>query len=239
MTTNTPAPAIRAARLRAIADRTIGPIDGGYLRPWMCQGDPASAHVLLIGANPATAFPETAVPREEYLDMLVEGGDRLRALYESVREGDISPTRRNIERVVGIFAGAGVGPVLETNVWTLPARRIAELRRADPEVVARSTILLELIETLSPRVLIVHGAAATDGLAGVLGRTIGRPSRADPIRWSEGSPTIVATLSLSPPPANGWLPAAGARLRSMADRIAEHGRQRAARFESGVAEPPR
>ena len=35
----------------------IGPLAGGYLRPWMCQGDPTAARVFLVGANPATSFP--------------------------------------------------------------------------------------------------------------------------------------------------------------------------------------
>jgi hypothetical protein len=86
----------------------------------MCDGSPAESRVLLIGANPATPFPASLAERDDYIDALVGDGRSLRELYDSARSGPPSPTRRNITSVVGFLREASAGPVLETNVWTLP-----------------------------------------------------------------------------------------------------------------------
>jgi hypothetical protein len=208
------------ARLRALAERSIGPVDDGYLRPWMCAGDPAMARVFLVGANPATRFPIDLIERADYLKALTANNDRLHALYLRVRDGKPSPTRINIERLVRTLTAAGVGTVLETNVWTFPTRSLAALQQADRTTVASSTILPSLIETLSPVALVVHGAEATRALQRVLGRTIETASRTQPILWHDGRPVIVSLPSLSPPPANGWLPKAGPALEALAARLA-------------------
>lgn len=207
-------------QLRELADRAIGPVDGGHLRPWMCQGDPATARVLLIGANPATTISVDAIGRDAYLDALVSPGDELRTLYLRLREGKPSPTRTNIEGLVRVLAEAGVSPVLETNVWALPTPDLATLRRGGRTTDPALSVIPALVDSLEPKVLIVHGAAATRGLAALLGRMIDEPSRTDPVRWNAGLPPIVALPSLSPPAANAWLPQARAALQEMAREIA-------------------
>lgn len=61
---------------------------------------------------------------------MVNDTDGLRALYLQQRDGRRSPTRLNIERLVGMLRAAGAGTVLETNVWTLPTQ--ASLRWDEP-----------------------------------------------------------------------------------------------------------
>ncbi len=208
--------------LRRLADEVIGPIGGGYLRPWMCSGDPAACRVLLVGANPATPFPADGLTRERYLDALVNDDPFQREHYLALRGGTPSPTRRTIDRLVSVLRGRGVAPVLETNVWTLPTRDLAALRHADRAVVAASaTVVPRLIELLTPPVILVHGAAATRGLAAVLGRDLPVASVAAPVLWTQGRPAIVAIPSLSPPAANRWLPAGWVLLERLAADVAE------------------
>jgi hypothetical protein len=209
-------------RLRRLAEESIGSVDGGYLRPWMCRNDPTTARVLLVGANPATPFPVEAIDREDYLDGLVSDGDRLRAPYLALRGGMASPTRDNIDRLVEVFHGAGVGTILETNVWTLPTRSLDELRRAGGTKRARSTMLPALVEVLSPVAIVVHGAKATNGLAELLDRAIGPASTTSPVRWHDGEPVIVSIPSLSPPPANAWLPKAHSTLEELGADLARY-----------------
>lgn len=144
----------------------------------------------------------------------------MRELYLSLRGGTPARTRINIEKVVALLVEHGLGPVLETNVWTLPTPDIAALRRADRALVERSTRpIVAVTELLDPVALIVHGAEATKGLASVLGRALEPARPDDPVRWFEGRPTIITIPSLSPPPANAWLPRSGDDLHRMAARL--------------------
>lgn len=219
--------AARRARLRSIAEHGIGPVDGGYLRPWMCAGDPATARVFLVGANPATPFPVESIGRTAYLDALTTQNDRLHELYLRLRGGSPSPTRLNIERVVRILSRAGAGTVLETNVWTLPTPSLAALRRAGTAAVSSSTVLDALIEVLAPLALIVHGSKATQEMGRLLERPLKTATRSQPVIWHEGHPVIMSLPSLSPPPANGWLPSSGPALEVLAARLAAVGGTRA------------
>jgi hypothetical protein len=209
------------SRLRTLADELIGPVDGAYLRPWMCDGDPSLARVLLIGANPATPFSAAMVDRQSYLDALVHGGQPLRDIYLAARGGRESLTRRNIGRVVGLLRAARVEPVLETNVWTLPTKSLALLKRSEPDVVAASSrVVPELVRLLQPVALIVHGAEASRGLAKVLGRELEPPNQLHVVRRSPGWPDIFVLLSLSPPAANTWLRRSDGELRLLAKDVA-------------------
>lgn len=217
---STVAPVVIRSRLRELADVVVGPVEDGYLRPWMCAGDPAAARVFLVGANPATPFPIGAIDRESYLDALVSDGDRLRELYLRVRGGSPSPTRRHIDHVVALLAHHGVTPVLETNVWTLPTRDLASLRRADKVVVDRSSmVIVALMKLLEPQAVVVHGAEATRTLGQLLGRSLEPAEPSRPVRWYEGTPPAVAIPSLSPPRANAWLQRSTDDLHLMAEAL--------------------
>ncbi len=210
----------RPESLRELADAAIGPVHGEYLRPWMSRGDPVLARVFLVGASPATAFPSAAVGREDYLDALLAGGDRLRDLYLSLRAGVPSPTRGNIERLVALLARHDVTQVLETNIWTMPKRDLASLRAADRDAaMASGRTVVQLMAVLEPRVVIVHGAEATRGLGRLLGRQLRSAPVDAPVVWERGRPTIVTIPSLGPPRANAWLPSADTALREMARAI--------------------
>lgn len=207
------------SELRALAERSVGPVEGAYRRPWMCAGDPAQARVFLVGANAATPFPAAIVDRAAYVDALAHGGDSLIFIYRAVRGDKPSPTRANVEMMSRMLMGASVGPILETNVWSLATRSISELRSADPRT-ARVTILPDLIEILHPVVVIVHGAAATRDLGRVMRRGLPAASPRAPVLWSGQDPQVVSIPSLSPPPSNAWLTRSTGVLQAMASDIA-------------------
>lgn len=202
--------------LRDLAEVSVGPTRFGLMRPWMSIGDPSQARVFIVGANAATPFPPEVVDRDSYIDALVNGGDALRRIYLRVRQDRPSPTRQNIDGLVARLERHGAAPVLETNVWSLPTRSLAELRRVDVSQVAASAVLPALVSFLRPRVLIVHGVEASRGLAGSLGRDIDPASPSGPPRLTEGEPTIWVLPSLSPPAANRWLPSSAGILDAVA-----------------------
>ena len=207
--------------LRALAESIIDSTEHGYLRPWMCAGDPAEARVFLVGANAATEFPTALVDRTEYLDALVAGGPRLRGIYDVVRDGRPSPTRANIDGVVATLTRHGTGPVTETNVWALPTPSLRELQRRDPSLVESSGVVLpELVRILDPVALIIHGTAASEEAANILERHLRAAEPTDPVRRFDGQPKVFTLPSLSPPRANSWLQRSTSLLDALASEIA-------------------
>jgi hypothetical protein len=204
------------AQLRQLADEAVGPIETGYLRPWMCTGDATRAQVFIVGANAATPLAANAVPRNEYIDALMTGGKRLRDIYLQARmTGRPSPTRLNIDRLTSLLMEHGTNSVLETNVWTMPTASLRELKRSQRD--AHAAVLPRLVAILQPKALVVHGVTATQGLGDSLGRHL-LPATATPVSYL-GSPAIWATPSLSPPAANRWLPAGWAQLDAVARAV--------------------
>ena len=203
-------------QVRQLADEAVGPIKTGYLRPWMCTGDPTRADVFVVGANAATPLASNVVTRNEYIDALMTGGESLRDIYLRARTtGRPSPTRMNIDRLTGLLVEHGTDSVLETNVWTMPTASLKELKRSRRD--AHAAILPRLVAILQPRALVVHGVAATQGLADSLGRHLLSATVAPVCHL--GSPVIWATPSLSPPAANRWLPAGWAQLDALARAV--------------------
>jgi hypothetical protein len=93
----------------------VGPVAGGYLRPWMSAADPVNSDILIVGANAATPFRPTIVERDRYIELLLAGGAELRELYANARASrGPSPTRRNIDRASQILLAHRARGVLET-----------------------------------------------------------------------------------------------------------------------------
>jgi hypothetical protein len=126
-------------------------------RPFMCNGSPFGCEVALIGLNPGTTTPfwpywnpATGFDRAGWM-----------ANHRSLHEGKRTPTRDRIEVLV-----AQLEPlrVIELNLYPFASRGESDLR---PE--QRDPSLLEhLLETLQPRVVIVHGRAPTEHLSMLL-----------------------------------------------------------------------
>jgi hypothetical protein len=187
----------------------------------MSAADPVHSDILIVGANAATPFPPTIVERDRYIELLLAGGAELRELYARARASrGPSPTRRNIDRASQILLAHGARGVLETNVWALPTKRLADLKAADRSVrEASARILPRLISILMPRALIVHGVEAARGLSTCLGRSVAI-AQDHPV-LTEGDLIVWSIPSLSPPAANRWLPAGWVHLERLGRAIAE------------------
>jgi hypothetical protein len=199
--------------LLTLADRVIGPVDGGYGRPWMSRGPVAPTRTVVVGANAATPFPASVIERASYLDALLEGGEALRRIYERARSGGSpSPTRLNIDRLTDALERAGLGPVLETYAVPIPTPRLADLAAVNPEWRTQTRrFLADLLAIVSPAIVIVHGAEAANAAGRQLGLRIDAPSPQSyerPIAHDLPSGgRLFAIPSLSPPAANLWMPA--------------------------------
>jgi hypothetical protein len=118
----------------------------------MSAADPVNSDILIVGANAATPFPPTIVERDRDIELLLAGGAELRELYARARlSRRPSPTRRNIDRASRILLAHGARGVVETNVWALPTKRLADLKAAGRSVrEASARILPRLISILMP-----------------------------------------------------------------------------------------
>jgi hypothetical protein len=159
------------------------------IRPFVCDGSPLACSAFVVGTNPATEVGFWNFWNVTY------GFQKTEWLlaYEEVRsakgENGASPTRRMIEKVVEAAA-----PVrcLETNVFSKPSPRAADLKRGDQQ----TRIFRFLLEAIQPRALLLHGQHAREHFQNLSGTrlTLGIPRtvllRAGPVR-------VLATHHLS------------------------------------------
>lgn len=127
------------------------------LRPFVCDGDPSTCRIFIVGTNPATGMPQSFWDYWE----AERGFNKARwfADYRAAQRAQgerirlISPTRQRIEWLV-----ESVKPweCLETNVYSKPTRMAAELRLKDRQ----NRILEFLLDAVRPAVVLAHGRAA-------------------------------------------------------------------------------
>ena len=131
---------------------------------------------------------------------------RMDALYRRVRS-EVSPTRRNIRRLVDLLATVGLAPVIETNVWWTPTARLGDLATEDR---SQQVGLRDLATILRPLVVIVHGAAARREAQRMFDIELPYPAPVSdvPATVMSGGRLYFTIESLAPPRANAWLPAA-------------------------------
>lgn len=116
--------------------------------PFLCDGSPFGCDIFLVGINPATdvkIWPHWSIET---------GVDKVAWLREYRNElSKFTPTRLRIERLVKAIAPARV---LETNIFHQYSKREKYLRNDQ-----RTTDVFDfLIETLKPKLVLVHGKSA-------------------------------------------------------------------------------
>lgn len=205
------------------------PLNGQYPRPWMSKLDnPCLAEVFVVGKNQRTGYRTDEVSHERHVAALFNqepGG--CRRLYDEVRSGLPSPTRRNLDDLVGRLEDAGVEHVLETNVICYSTPMSADLRlRAHVGGDRRGEEIFRfLLSSIEPKALIVHGAGAVKKLGSILECDVPDP----PIRVDDGlslcrhgEMLIVAIRSLAPPEYNKWSSWAPGHVARVAQAVARH-----------------
>lgn len=134
-------------------DAKLRTLAGDRSRPFICGGNPLDCKAFIVGANSASKVAfwkfwkvETGFERENWLEC-----------YRSARSKDgkapTSPTRQRIDKIVGAAAPA---KILETNLYSVATPREADLRKEDKQL----AVLEFLLSSISPRVILVHGASA-------------------------------------------------------------------------------
>lgn len=122
-------------------------------RPFLCDGDPTQCKVFLVGLNPGTRTdfwrfwsPETGCDKQGWLKAYL------------AREKKLKPTRKKIELLFGALAPEI--KCLETNLYDVSSRRLAELPASQ-----RSTAVFDfLLKELKPTALLAHGRPVVDFL---------------------------------------------------------------------------
>jgi hypothetical protein len=194
-----------------------------------------------VGLNQATEYKVDAVGRHaRFMDALFNRrGECCRRLYNRVREENkarqgkqvrqdkSSPTRQNIDHLNKVLRCHGVRGILETNMicYSTPTGKgLADPAHVDGRERGKE-IFRFLLGEIRPRVLIVHGIGAYEGLASVLG--LGRPLCSAPqqdgdvvrtaVETQNFSGTVFPIQSLAPPAWYRWRGWA----RQYLDRLAE------------------
>ena len=166
-------------RFRSDIRELTQPVNDQYPRPWMTKlADPFRADVFIVGMNQRKGYPTSVVSHERHLAALFndEPGE-CRRLYDEVTRGRPSPTRKNLDALVGRLEAAGVESVLETNVICYSTPMSADLHeRAHVGGAKRGEEIFRfLLCAVEPRALIVHGQGAGDKLNSILGCELPAP----------------------------------------------------------------
>ena len=196
---------------RTIADLTR-PLNGQYPRPWMTKlTDQLDADLFIVGKNQRHGYDCDAVgSHDRHLDALFNrNGEQCRNLYEEMTRGRPSPTRKNTDRFVQLLKKAGVTKILETNVicYSTPMssnfsdyQHLGGSRRGEE-------IFRYLLETVRPKIVVVHGASAANKLSAVVDRDLTKApdSPGNAITFDQCDGFLVTTIpSLAPPAFNKW-----------------------------------
>ena len=132
------------------------------LRPFVCDGSPIECGAFIVGFNPATVSSidfwkfwraDYGFDKKAWFDAYKK--ERcLRPLKPSrTRRNAISNTRRVLE---WILESAAPAKCLETNIYSMPTRRVAEL---EPQ--KRDTAPFDfLLKAIQPQVILTHGKEA-------------------------------------------------------------------------------
>ena len=150
-----------------------------------------------------------------------------RRLYDELTSHSPSPTRKNIDALVGRLADVGVENVLETNVICYSTPMSNHLRHTTHAGGAKrgEDIFRFLLSSIDVRVLIVHGAGAVRKLESILQCDLpDPPNLADNGLASRclGDMLILTIRSLAPPEYNKWSRWASAHVTRVAEAAAHH-----------------
>lgn len=168
--------AIRPETFEAEIHRLTQPINNQYPRPWMTDlKDPQSASVFIVGKNQASEYSVERLEHKRHIDALFNrSGESCRGLYDEMRKGKPSQTRKHIDHFRSILAEHGITDVLETNVNCYSTRMSRDLKDAQHvggEEAGRE-IFKALLTHIKPKIIIVHGARTRKELGQILGTTL-------------------------------------------------------------------
>ncbi len=205
------------------------PLNGQFPRPWMTElSNPLKADVFVVGKSQHKGYPaEMRGGHQRHLDALFNrNGETCRGLYEEITGGSPSPTRRNTDRFVETLRGSGATRVLETNVICYSSPMSSDLRLPvhDGGATRGAEIFAFLLESISPRCLIVHGAGSAKELSRVLGASLAtEPSRGNGPSFTDAPRQRVCTIpSLAPPTYNKWARWADEHLALVAESVGRY-----------------
>ena len=186
------------------------PTDGQLLRPWMtAMKNPLEADVFIVGGNQRTPYFARDISHQRHMDALFNrNGECCRGLYDEVRGGEPSPTRRKTDDLVARLNQQSVRNILETNVVCFSTPKSADLRTRSNSVGARKgkEIFRYLLAEIAPLVLVVHGMGTVKQISTIL-RTdrLRVPDSPDEICDIQLERHLVIPIpSLSPRGFNSW-----------------------------------
>jgi hypothetical protein len=216
-----------------IIRRLTQPVGGQYPRPWMTtSGEPDKSQVFIVGLNQATMYPIWEVgSHETFMDALFNrNGQSCQALYNRIRPGDPSPTRKNIEHLTACLHAQGVHGILETNVicYSTPTSKALSSPKHHAGKQQGTEIFRTLLELIRPPILIAHGKKTRRRLGRVLGAELPPCAEAPgTLVWEHVTtagakgyrPMVFVIQSLSPPAYNKWCGWAPAYFRQIAIEV--------------------
>ncbi len=149
-------PSTHAAAMKAFAANLrvlVGDAKG--LRPLLCEGDPLTCTVALVGANPGTTTPfwtfwsdESGMNRRSWIET-----------YKADHDGRVRRSRAAIERFVPLVSAR----VVELNAHVAHSKRIAAL-----PIRLRTTDVLDFVlSVIKPKVIVCAGANASRAVEGI------------------------------------------------------------------------
>ena len=126
--------------------------DAERMRPLLCEGDPLTCTVALVGANPGTTTPFWPFWNGE------QGMDRRNWInaYLKQHDGKFGRSRSAIERFVPQVAAR----VVELNAFHAQSKRIADLERS-----RRNTeVMAFVLNSVRPKIIVCAGAHALNAV---------------------------------------------------------------------------
>lgn len=132
------------------------------IRPFVCDGSPYSCEAFLVGINPASSVAfwpfwndKTGFCKKAWYERYLIERAAAPLTLGRTRSQLVSSTRRRIEWIVD---AASPVKILETNLFSVPTPKAADLRIEDKQTSAFEYLLSEV----SPSVLLLHGKAVRE-----------------------------------------------------------------------------
>lgn len=137
-------------------------------RPFICDGNPLTCTVWLVGINPATPM------KDNFFDFFNKDGfdygkweNAYKQERREMQKSEFSKTRIISNLIVKELKQKEI-TILETNVYATPTSRAAELKQEEKD----SQIFTFLLDNAEVEYILVHGNEAIEEMNTVLGKEI-------------------------------------------------------------------
>ena len=173
------------------------------------MANPWEAEVFIIGRNQNKKYDVNEISHERHLDALFNrNGESCRGLYNELREGKPSRTRKSTEDLVAHLNRRSIYNILETNVvcYSTPTSKDLNKPEHSEGVKRGEEIFRYLLAEIAPAVLIVHGVGTVKYISPILQlKQPGVPRSADEICDVQTEKYLVIPIrSLAPPEFDRW-----------------------------------